>query len=169
VERTVVIGRRNGLSSALLFAAAFFVIVSCTTPRGEAADCGGRSTLTEAAFRYQFVNNQSSLQDRASAYFISVEGDADPSAELLARFADHQPPVKPLSAARRANEQIQDPATGQRALIFRVSEIQFETADDSRIKAGYEEGRLSASWITLSASCIDSRWSLIPVGPQIIS
>jgi hypothetical protein len=169
VDRTDVIGEGNGLITALLFAAAALSVVSCASAQDDASDCGGIAALTEAAFLYQFANNQSSLQKTAAVYFISIEDNRDPSAQLLTRFTGHRPPVKPLSAAKRTDDGIIDPESGRRSLVFRVGEIRFAAPTEAQLRGGYEEGRLSASRITLRASCGGGRWSLVPSGPTVLS
>ena len=56
--------------------------------------------IREALFGHQFEHNDSYQQKRAKVFFLSVgEKDADPSDQLVKRFADHTPPVRKISAS----------------------------------------------------------------------
>lgn len=48
--------------------------------------------IRETVFRDQFEFNASGLGQAANAYYLSVEGGKDPSAQLLTQFDGHHPP-----------------------------------------------------------------------------
>jgi len=52
--------------------------------------------ICEVLFRHQFTHNVSAAQQKAPAYFLTID-ERDLPAELLDRFAGHSPPVRPRS------------------------------------------------------------------------
>ena len=113
-----------------------------TTPQMSEVD-----QIREAVFQYQFEFNASGLGDAANAYFLSVEGNKDPSAELLKRFEGHRPIVKPGSAStlEPGTAQVLDRESGLPGLTFRITEIRWLTADKVEVDGGYEEASESGS------------------------
>ncbi len=151
-----------------LIAAGLLVISACIQS-GESSYCGDRDALMESAFRFQFTNNYSGLNNRAAAYFIAIEDDQDPDSEFLERFSGHQPPVRPLSAADRRSDKVADPASGKAALIFRIRKLVYESPTTATITGGYFEGALSASFVTMHAECRGKSWQIEKTRPQKIS
>jgi hypothetical protein len=110
--------------------------------------------IREAVYRHQFLHNASGQQQQAAVYFLAVcslidstQGwrTADPSPELMLRFAGHTPPVKPWSACRSVCGDVLDTLTLARGLLFRTEAIRRITADSVEVDGGYYEGNLSAS------------------------
>jgi hypothetical protein len=102
--------------------------------------------VCEALFRFQFLHNKSAVQQKAKAYFLSIEGK-DPANEFLARFKRHQPEVR-LGSAFQEGE----------GLKFRIESLTW--IDDSTVEArgGYYEGNLSASGNLYRIVRKDGKW-----------
>jgi len=131
--------------------------------------CGDRDTLLERAFRFQFEHNHSGLQQRAAAYFIALEHDRDPDQPFLDRFAGHQPPVRALSQAQMDSDRVRDPVSGGEALIFRIRALSYAAPGEATLTGGYFEGPVSASFVTLHATCRNGAWQISKSGPQKVS
>jgi hypothetical protein len=89
--------------------------------------------IFEAVFRHQFEDNASAVQQKAAAYFLVIR-DEDPSPEFLARFAGHQPPVRPGSEFEVG-----------KGLQFRVESLEWLDDGGVKVTGGYYEASLSAS------------------------
>jgi hypothetical protein len=102
--------------------------------------------IHEAIFRHQFESNASALGQSATAYFLRV-GDQDPDPHLLRQFADHHPPVKPVSASNleSGTAQVQDSESGLPGLIFWITSIRWLGSDEVELQGGYEEASESAA------------------------
>jgi hypothetical protein len=89
-------------------------ICGCSPSREPTPQLSEEDQIREAVFRYQFEFNASGLGKAANAYFLSVEGGKDPSAQLLKQFDGHRPPVKPVSASEleAGTAQVLDRASG---------------------------------------------------------
>ncbi|MEN8149446.1 MAG: hypothetical protein ABFS86_06460 [Planctomycetota bacterium] len=111
------------------------VLAACSAPAAPEPPSRSESEfdICEAAFRHQFANNASAVQQKAAAYFLEIRGK-DPTPEFLARFADHTPPVKAGSAFE----------TGK-GLKFHVESIEWLGDDRVKVSGGYYEASLSAS------------------------
>lgn len=109
--------------------------------------------LREVVLRHLFQHNASGQQGSAGIYCIAVEGQADPSPALLARFSRHSPRVLPASACSADVGGVEEaaPAGGRgrgsvaRGLLFRINRIQRIGPDRANVDGGYYEGGLSAS------------------------
>jgi len=107
----------------------------------------------------------------ANAYFPSVEGDKDPSPQLLERFDAHRPPVKPVSAStlEPGTALVLDRETGLSGLIFRITEIRWLSDHEVEVDGGYYEASESASGNTYSVLKRDGAWEVVSVQPHWIS
>jgi hypothetical protein len=75
--------------------------------------------MREAAFRYMFAHNVSAMQQVANVFCLHVEGGADPSPELLARFTGAKIPVHAGSACTSSPSQgVALSKTGAKGLAF---------------------------------------------------
>jgi hypothetical protein len=105
--------------------------------------------IREAVFRYQFENNVSGQQKSAKAYFLSLGAagkPSDPSNELLARFINHNPPVKKVSQCTfSVSEGVKDRSTGERGLVFMITKINWISSTSVEVEGGYYEAGLSGS------------------------
>jgi hypothetical protein len=104
--------------------------------------------IREAVFRHQFDHNASGLQKNAKVFCLQIEGNQDPSPELLRRFDGNAPRVKKASLCSfkpgHARGGVVDD-TGAPALIFRVDTLQHPGDDAAIVEGGYFEAGLSAS------------------------
>ncbi len=94
--------------------------------------------LLEAAFRFFF---EYTGPRQAKAYYLEVE-KKDPHSDLLNRFKDHYPPVKPVSQVAYANplgvcEIAIDPVSGETATIYFVTNITMHSATRAQVYGGY--------------------------------
>ena len=116
-------------------------------PRAEVVSAND-DDVREAVFRYIFDHNASGQQKAAQVYCLQIEGQLDPSPELLSRFVGNQPPVKKASLCAfkpgHGKGGVQDDA-GTKGLIFRVDSIQHPGPDTALVEGGYFEAGLSAS------------------------
>ena len=114
----------------------------------QAVSASVEDDLREAVFLHLFDHNLSAQQKVARVFCLQIESKRDPSAELLRRFVDHDPPVKPASLCTVQKGQgggmVEDDG-GARGLIFRVDSIRWIGRDTAVIEGGYFEAGLSAS------------------------
>jgi hypothetical protein len=138
------------------------IICGCSPDR-ETTDLSEEDQIRETVFRYQFDVNVSGLGDAANAYFLSVEGDKDPSAELLKQFEGHHPPVKPVSAStlEPGTAQVLDRESGLPGLAFRITEIRWLADDEVEVDGGYEEASESGSGNTYRAMKRRGQWEVV--------
>ena len=91
-------------------------------------------------------SDQITHKRRASAFYIGVKESGppeffhfgwDPSVELLKRFADHQPPVRPLSeaVAMGSDLMVQDRRTGEPGIIVSVTGMCWLSHADVQVQA----------------------------------
>ena len=124
----------------------------------------------EALYRHQFEHNASGLQQTADVYFLNLQGD-DPPAEIMKRFAGHDPPVRPLSRVEAGSgvQGVLDSVTGERGLIFNISEISASGEDAIEATGGYYEAGLSASTNEYRLEREDAGWTVVEDRIIIIS
>ena len=104
---------RTIIQLLFVFALAFVSLAS------DGARLSQDNEIIEAVFRHQFNNNASCGQKNSAAvYCLSVgEKYADPSEQLMKRFAGHTPPVRPVSACIISGNVV-DKHTAKRGLLF---------------------------------------------------
>jgi hypothetical protein len=144
----------------VVFAAVALVAVSgCAPPKEELTP---EDQIREAAFRDRFEKNSSALGEDAACYFLRVEGGADPSDDLLAKFEGHSPSVKPASSCtiEEATGAPIDPETGGRSLIFEVGAIEWESPDQVEVDVVYREGNQSAEGGVSTAVQVSGEWTV---------
>jgi hypothetical protein len=112
-------------------------------PRSEA-----EPDILEAAFRYQFENNESAIRQNARRYCLTLTGK-EPSAEFLRRFEGHQPPVVAAGGCDRASG---------KDLFFRAAIVEWENDSTAIVRGGYYEGNLSSSREELRVVWEDGEW-----------
>lgn len=121
--------------------------------------------VREAVFRWQFENNASGLQQAAQVYFLALgSGDQydDPSTELLERFAENDPPVRPVSLSTAdPGAGVVDVETGDIGLIFRIATISWTSDTAADVTGGYYEAGLSASGNTYTVEFVDGEWTVV--------
>jgi hypothetical protein len=127
-------------------------------PRIEVA---GEDDIREAVFRHLFDHNASGLQKAAKVFCLQIEGNQDPSPELLRRFDGYAPRVKKASLCtfkpRHLTGGVVD-ETGAPALIFRVDTIQHPGENAATVEGGYFEAGLSASGNVYELVREGNRW-----------
>ena len=117
--------------------------------------------VREAVFRHQFDHNASGLQKNARVFCLQIEGNRDPSPELLRRFDGDDPRVKKASLCTfkpgHARGGVVDD-TGAPGLIFRVDTIQHSGDDSAIVEGGYFEAGLSSSGNVYELVREGNRW-----------
>jgi len=130
--------------------------VSTTQPTAREND---RLDVLEAVFRHQFGHNGSAGQQKVDYYFLSLDKNADPPAELLARFKGESPKVFPISFAKASPGQwVKHKDLGGRGLVFRITSIAWLDEDTAEVKGGYYEAVLSASGNTYTVTRKNGVW-----------
>ena len=123
------------------------VVCGCSSNPQVAAQLSEEDKIREVVFRYQFEFNASGLGQAANVYFLRVEGNRDPSTQLLERFDGHHPPVKPASGStlEPGTAQVLDRESGLPGLVFRIDEIRRPSDGKVEVDGGYEEASESAA------------------------
>lgn len=105
----------------------------------------GENAIIESLLLFAFSNNVSAGQKNVEYFFIRIK-DADPSEELLSRFAEYEPKVRSISESILAKDKsIIHKSTGSRGIVFWVQSIKWVTEEKVVVPWGYYEGSLSAS------------------------
>jgi hypothetical protein len=117
--------------------------------------------IREVLFIYMMGNNASGAQQNAKFYCLSVEGDADPSAELLDRSAGHRPPVLAASSCSPSPQGVTTRGVTGTGLIFRISSIVLDRPDHATADGGYFEAGLSASGNTYELELQSDGWHVV--------
>ena len=132
---------------------------SWTTPSSEDID------ILETVFRYQFEHNRSVATERNEADYLFVvlgeEDSIDPPAELLARFASHLPPVRPLSAATVSVYGVEHQDDGGQGILLRIERIRRIDANTVDVDGGYFECGTSSSGSTYRVKRRGSGWRVV--------
>ncbi len=105
--------------------------------------------ICEALFRYQFMHNASGVQQNAKAYFLSIY-QTDPPEDLMIRFENNLPPVKPGSEFKVDS-----------GLKFRIDRIKWLDKNKVEIEGGYYEGNVSSSGNTYILQKKRGVWEVI--------
>jgi hypothetical protein len=113
--------------------------------------------ICEVLFRHQFTNNVSAAQQKAAAYFLTID-ERDPPAELLDRFAGHSPPVRPRSEFQLG-----------KGLLFNIDTLVWLDEVTVEVEGGYYEGGLSASGNTYVLRRENGTWKVIKKKPGWIA
>ena len=147
------------------------LVCGCSSTEQTPTQLSEEDQIREAVFRYQFEFNASGLGEAANAYFLSVEGEQDPSPQLLERFDGHRPPVKPVSASNLepGTAQVLDSETGLPGLIFRITEMRCVSDDEVEVDGGYYEASESASGNTYSVVKQGGSWQVVDLQAHWIS
>ena len=118
--------------------------------------------VLEAALRYKFAHNGSGLQNKGTAYFVSLGDKAnDPSDDFIKRFARHTPPVRKVSGCRYDNGGfVLDRETGKKGLLFRIKGVTWKSDTEAKVEIGYYEQGLSADWSTYALSKEKGKWKV---------
>lgn len=99
--------------------------------------------IRESVFRYLIANNRSEQGVKVHAYYLAVEGGADPTGEFLARFSRGATPVKKLSDCNATAQKplgVVDKQTGLPGLVLRVDTIKRSGDAAAEVTGGYFEG-----------------------------
>jgi hypothetical protein len=143
-------------------------IYGCSSDTKVDSQLSEEDQIREAVFRYQFEFNASGLGKAANAYYLSVEGDNDPSPLLLDQFEGHLPRVKPVSASEleAGTAQVIDRESGLPGLIFWIEEIRWLSDHEVQVEGGYEEASESGSVNIYLLEKTGDRWEV--VGTQML-
>ncbi len=118
--------------------------------------------ICEVVFRWQFANNGSGLQEMAKGHYLSVGETTDPSDEFMRRFRGHTPPVKRVSECELTvfGSVVKDRTTGERGLIFRVTDIVWRSDTEVEVTGGYYEASMSGSTIHWRVAREGDQWKV---------
>jgi hypothetical protein len=127
--------------------------------------------IYEAVHRQQFEEHAPGAQAGQVTFCLAHEDDsetlpwADPSDELLGRFANHAPAVKKVSECRVDLRGDTDPATGRPAIIFRVGPLTWQSDSEVVLAGGYHRHGLDASGQTYRVRFNGQtrRWTVVEV------
>ncbi len=113
--------------------------------------------ICEALFRHQIKQYESSGQNALQAYHLEI-GRRDPDPLLMQRFADHQPPIQPVSQR-----------WSTRSRIFKIRKIIW--MDDNTVEAqgGYHQGPMSGSTNTYRLIRKNKQWEVVMDRTDVIS
>jgi hypothetical protein len=151
--------------------ALLLLISGCLSTEQTPTQLSEEDQIREAVFRYQFEFNASGLGQAANVYFLSAEGEKDPSPQLLQQFDGHRPAVKPVSAStlEPGTAQVLDRESGLPGLIFRITEIRWQGDDEVEVDGGYYEASESASGNTYSVVKQGGSWQVVDRQPLWIA
>jgi hypothetical protein len=140
-----------------------FVIGGCSSDRAVAPQPSEEDQIREVVFRYQFEFNASGQGQSANTYFLRLEGDQDPSPQLLQRFLGHRPPVKPASAStlEAGTAQVVDSESRLPGLVFWIAEIRWLGGDEVEVDGGYDEASESAAGSVYHLERARGRWEVV--------
>jgi hypothetical protein len=139
---------------------ASLLAIRCSPNEPPRAELSEEDQIREVVFRYQFEFNASGLGKGAGAYYLGLGHGDDPSAELMARFEGHAPPVKPLSASELepGTSQVVDRETGLPGLAFLITDIRWQGDHQVEVDGGYEEASESAAGSTFHLLKENGQW-----------
>ena len=151
------------MRDCLLALVVTLAICGCRCSLPAPTQLSDEDTIREAVFRYQFEFNASGQGKAANAYFLCVEGNSDPSSQLLAQFDGHQPPVKPVSASvlEAGTALVLDSESGLPGLRFWVEEIRYLSGSQAEVEGGYEEASESAAGSVYRLEKANGHWQVI--------
>jgi hypothetical protein len=178
----------------LLFVFLLLFVTACLPLDARAASSD--DDIREVVFRYQFTPWIKSYREHGPAsleqkvFFISVAADgsdpifaerlgpdgrpivspsADPSTELLRRFAHHKPSVKARSHARKDMEGTKDKETGRAGVIFYAGKITRVSDAEVQVEGGHYEHGLSASSATYHLRKKNNKWVVVKITTHMVS
>ena len=132
-----------------------------------ASGIASRDDIREAVFRYQFEHFWSFIPP-PEFYFLSIEGrsrysDKDPDDAFMSRFNGHQPKVVKVSqvAAEVVMAGITHKVTGERGLIFRVTEITWVTGGEVMVEGEIYGSGVSREGHEYRVVLDNGKWTVI--------
>ena len=137
---------------------------SCTFAADNTARQKDEDDIQEAVLRELFDRNPSTLQKRATAYYLAIgeKKGADPTEEFLKRFAGHKPPVLKRSAAALSPDQgvVTDKQTGGRGLIFRLYGVKWLSESEAELRGGCAESAADSLVNTYTVKKDNGKWKV---------
>jgi hypothetical protein len=136
----------------------------------EIADADLDDELRAAVFRHQMGNNASGQQNEVQVFCLAVEGERDPSAALLARFARTVASagtagarVVAASACDASGAGVHAKDDGASGIVLRIEQITVDEndAEHALVEGGYYEAGLSASGNTYELRRTDGQWRVV--------
>jgi len=119
--------------------------------------------VRESVFRYLMANNKSVQRKKAHAYFLAIEGGADPSDEFMTRFSRSATPVKKVSACTVSAQKplgVVDNQTGLPGLVLRVDSIKRVGDTSAEVQASYFEGGDSGPSVVYALTFKNGHWAV---------
>jgi len=155
----------NGPATAMAEKPASQIAASATQ-----AVCSDRMAAEVEYVSYLFSHNHSSIGADAAVVFVEFPGGLDPAPEFFDRIENIPTPTAPASKAQTDEAgTLRDPASGERALMIRITSSRLLGPGQAEIQGGYYEAALSASDATYQMRCTDGVWKVTATGPLKIS
>ncbi len=134
------------------------------------AECSDRMAAEAEYVSYLFSHNHSTVGADAAVVFVEFPGGLDPAPEFFDRIEHIPAPTAPASKAQTDEAgTLRDPASGQRALMIRITSSRLLGPGQAEMQGGYYEAALSASHATYQMRCTDGVWKVTATGPLKIS
>ena len=145
------------MKQVLTFMCLSLITASCATSR-VVVTSADELDIAEAVFRYQFVKNESRVQE-AQFYFISIDGHVPPD-RFVYRFSGHVPPVASTAFMRFEGQRMRavDSETGEPAAWFIVEKIKIVRPDHAVAEGGYWTDSLEATGNTYHLRKVSGKW-----------
>jgi len=118
----------RALAAALALAWAVSGATGCMG--ADASRASADLEVEQAIFQYQLDKHCSGGRSGLGACFLQLPDKSDPSDELLAMFTNHNPPVRPVSAAKvSSKDAVTDPDSGKPGKVLVIGWMQFRHED----------------------------------------
>ena len=128
-----------------------------------------------AVYQFQFLDTRLPWPP---LYFVGLSAAdmyppwSDPSSDLMARFAGHQPAVRPVSRCRTAPLGpigVADVETGEQGVAFLIGPRAWISETEVLVTGGYYCGGLCAEWHVYRIRYEGRRWAVVHVQPVWIA
>ena len=137
------------------------VMISVSAPSGRTGGASEEEVIFTVVFDYLFDHNGSGLQNKAWAYYISIEG-RDPCIRFFVCFANNRPLVKPKSDAiltpRRMGSEVSDRITKHRGTMFDIKQCRWLSKHRVRVVATFYEANLSSAGYEFVLERREGKW-----------
>ncbi len=140
------------------------LFITTSASHAKPVDFKDEENVRETVFLYQFSHNASALKQKAKAYYLTIgTNGADPSDNLLKRFAGHKPPVFKISKLKPNNKKEID------GLTFKITNLRWISETEVEVTGGYYEGPLSSSGGIYRVKKHNGKWIVLNYQEQWIS
>lgn len=158
--------------SGVWFATMLVCLSGCRTggSPGIAVVCQDLRAAEIAFLEHLYADNHSAAGTGISSVFVALPDGRKADREFLDRLDAIPVPVGPVSGSRvDGHGWVRSRASGEPALVLRITESRLTGPGRAEIRGGYEEASLSASRATYALTCESNLWQVTQVGPMMIS